>query len=325
LCLLLAALTAPPVQALITQHGSEKVACSGWSAPLTDIVNDPARVSGEVGPLGPSARFHYRGDLAAFQRVLGKFAALTQQPLIVYVEAGIDSEDDFALSITHEGQGFLHLSAAGSIPFGQIKIPAGVTVETLPEPVEPIDPQARNRLFETRKRIAEFIAAQTSRLNAITLAPGAPAPPINAIAADGNAFLTEHVKGKAVLLVFWSVHQPASIRQFGVLENLRREFAGKPIQIISLCIEEDWETWQRMMREQGPIDFGDGPKPFDSDPQWWQLIQAAGAPATAAAYGVTKAPAAFLIGKDGRFAGLRISGERLRDTVEAALRSNPAR
>jgi hypothetical protein len=53
-------------EVLISRHGTERVSCSGWSAELTGIVNDPARVSGMIGPLGPSAHFQYRGDLASF-------------------------------------------------------------------------------------------------------------------------------------------------------------------------------------------------------------------------------------------------------------------
>jgi hypothetical protein len=324
LSLLLAAIMAPRVHALVTQHGTEHVGCSGWSEALTEIVNDPARVSGEVGPLAPSAHFHYRGDLAAFERVLAKYAALSKQPHTLYLEAGIDRGDDFDLSITHEGHGFLHFNAAGRIPLEQLKIPAGVAVEALPGVAEPVDPQEKARVLEQRKRVADFVAAHkelTTVAAAAAFTPGTPAPPINAIGPDGNAFFPEHIKGKMMLLVFWSLHEPASIRQFGVLENLRREFAGQPLQIISLCTDDDWDAWQRVMLDQGSLDFGQGPKPFNSDPQWWQLIQAPRAPNTAAAYGVTKTPAAFLIGLDGRLGAVQIPSEKVRDIVNDALRS----
>jgi hypothetical protein len=323
LSLLLTAILAPRVDALVTQHGSEPLGCSGWSAALTEIVNDPARVSGEFGPIAPIARFHYRGDLAAFERVLSKYAALPQQPRALYLQAGADMENDFDLSITYEGHGFLHFNAAGRIPLEQLKIPAGVVVEVLPEVAEPVDPQEKARLLERRKRIADFVATQKTLPAGVAsdgLTPGALAPPINAVAADGNAFFPEHIKGKVVLLVFWSLHEPASIRQFGVLENLRKEFAGRRLQIISLCVDEDWDAWQRVMRDQGSVDFGQGLKPFDSDQQWWQLIQAARAPSTAAAYGATKTPAAFLTGLSGRFVALQIPSEKLREIVNETLR-----
>jgi hypothetical protein len=273
-----------------------------------------------IGPLGPSARFQYRGDLASFERVLAKYAALPQQSRVLYLQAGIDQDSDFDLTITHDGYGFLHFNASGRIPLEQLKVPARVAVEVLPEAGEPTDPQAKARLDAQRKRIADFVAAHKATSTG-TLGPGALSPAINALASDGNPFLFEHVKGKLVLLVFWSLREPASIRQFGVLENLRKEFAGQSLQIVSLCIDEDWEAWQRVMRDQGPVDFGDGAKPFDSDRQWWQLIQAPGAPATAAAYGVTRTPAAFLIGLDGRLGALHIASVKLRDMVNTALQS----
>jgi hypothetical protein len=324
LSLLLTAIMAPRVHALVTQHGSEPLGCSGWSAALTEIVNDPARVSGEFGPIAPIGRFHYRGDLPAFERVLTKYAALLEQPRVLYLQAGLDLAGDFDLSITYEGHGFLQFNVGGRIPVEQLKIPAGITVEVLPAVSEPINPEEKARLLAQRKRIVDFVATQKiSPAGAASdgLTPGALAPPINAVAADGNAFFPEHTKGKVVLLVFWSLHEPASIRQFGVLESLRKEFAARPLQIISLCIDEDWDAWQRVMSDQGSVDFGQGPKPFDSDHQWWQLIQSAGAPSTAAAYGVTKTPAAYLIGFSGRFVALQIPSEKLREIVNETLRS----
>jgi hypothetical protein len=314
--------TAPSVHALVTLHGPEPLGCSGWSPALTEIVNDPARVSGEFGPVGPIARFHYRGDLAAFERVLSKYAALPQQSRALYLQTGADAEDDFDLSITYDGYGFLHFNAGGRIPLEKLKIPEGVAVEVLPEVSEPINPAEKARLLAQQKLIAEFVSARKASTvtTSGTLLVGALAPPVNALAADGNAFFPEHIKGKVVLLVFWSLQEPASIRQFGVLENLRKEFAGQPLQIISLCIDEDWDAWQRVMKDQGPVDFGQGSKPFDSDHQWWQLIQSARAPSTAAAYGVTKTPAAFLTGLSGRFVALQIPSEKLREIVSETLR-----
>jgi hypothetical protein len=306
-------------QALLTRHGSEPLGCSGWSAPLTEIVNDPARVSGEIGPLGPIARFYYRGDLAAFVRVLSKYTALPQRSRVVYLGTGLDSEDDFELCINLEGHGFLHLNANGHIPLDQIKIPAGIVVEAFPEPGEPTNPEENARLAQQRKRIVEAVA--NWKATPVVAASGVLAPSINALGPDGNALLPEHFKDKVALLVFWSLHDPASIRQFGVLENLRREFAGRPVQIISLCVDEDWEEWQRMMNEQGFIDFGDGPKPFNSDHQWWQLIQDAQSPSTAVSFGMFKTPDAFLIGPDGRLGALHIPSEKLREAVNASLRS----
>jgi hypothetical protein len=150
---------APPADALVTEHGSEPLGCSGWSAPLTEIINDKARVGGRIGPLAPSARFEYTGDLDVFARVLAKYAALPQPEHILYLQAGFGLQSDFDLSITQEGHGFLHFNAGGRIPLDQIKIPAGLSVEFLPATGEPIDPQEKARHDAQQKRLAAFAAA----------------------------------------------------------------------------------------------------------------------------------------------------------------------
>ena len=58
--------------ARVTMHGREELHCSGWSAGLTAIVNHPARLSGQVGPLGPLARFQFAGDTDVFNQVLAQ-------------------------------------------------------------------------------------------------------------------------------------------------------------------------------------------------------------------------------------------------------------
>jgi hypothetical protein len=147
------------VHALVTEHGSEPLSCSGWAKPLTEIVNDKARVGGRIGPLAPSARFQYTGDLDAFQRVLAKYVALPQREHILYLQTGFGLQRDFELSITQEGHGFLHFNSDGRIPLDQIKIPAGVSVEFLPDVGEPIDPEKKAHHAAQQKRLAAFAAA----------------------------------------------------------------------------------------------------------------------------------------------------------------------
>jgi hypothetical protein len=159
LSLLAASLAVPPARALVTEHGSEPLNCSGWSAPLAEIVNDKARVGGRIGPLAPSAHFEYMGDLDAFQRVLARYAALPQPDHILYLQTGIGLQSDFEFSITHEGRGFLHFNAGGRIPLDQLKIPAGLSVEFLPDAGEPIDPQEKAHLQSMQKRLADYVAA----------------------------------------------------------------------------------------------------------------------------------------------------------------------
>jgi hypothetical protein len=158
--LLAASFVVPRSQACISEHTTEPLGCSGWSAPLTEIVNDQARVSGRIGPLAPSARFEYAGDRAAFQRVLGKYAALPQAQRILYLQTGFGLEHDFELTITNEGHGFLLFNVGGQIPLEQLKIPDGLEVEALPEVAEPVDPRQKARALAQQKRLRDFIAAR---------------------------------------------------------------------------------------------------------------------------------------------------------------------
>jgi hypothetical protein len=148
--------------ALVTMHGREELHCSGWSPELTSIVNHPARVSGQIGPLAPSARFKFSGDTEVFNQVLAQYAALDQPWRVLYLSADVLSvEDDqgFELSITHEGHGFLHLRNPSRIQLAHLKIPKGVAVEVLPPTGWPINPEQQARLEAEQKVIEAFSAS----------------------------------------------------------------------------------------------------------------------------------------------------------------------
>ena len=149
--------------ALVTRHGSERVGCSGWSEGLTAIVNDQSRVSGEIGPLAPSARFQFDGDLEAFQRVLEKYAGLQQAQRVLYLQTGLGSGHDYELSITGAGQGFLHWNANGRIPLDRLKIPTGVAVEFLPDVIEPAASEAKAQSAALRAQLEAFAAAHKAQ------------------------------------------------------------------------------------------------------------------------------------------------------------------
>jgi len=135
--------------ALITDHGRERLHCSGWSLGLTALVNHPARVSGRIGPLAPTAQFHFVGDSATFNQLLAQYAALNQKLRVLYLSsdaASLGEGHEFDLSITHGGHGFLHLHTAGRIQLEDLKILRGVAVEAFPLGGLPSDPEQRAEL-----------------------------------------------------------------------------------------------------------------------------------------------------------------------------------
>lgn len=160
---------ATPVWALVTYHKREHLGCSGWSEGLTALINHPARVSGQIGPLGPTARFYYSGDAAVLNQILTQYAAVGGQSRVLYLEPEVapaaegfaDHEPhDFDLSVNQSGDGFIHLYTLGRIRLQDLKIPAGVKVEALSSISEPTNPELRAQLKAEQQRVADFVAAQ---------------------------------------------------------------------------------------------------------------------------------------------------------------------
>jgi len=150
--------------ALVTTHDREPLHCSGWTDQLTAIINDPARVSGRIGPLAPSARFEFEGDVDAFNRVLARYAALDQKERVLDLSADPTAGGDFALSVTQDGTGFLHLHLPGRIALADLKIPAGVSVEAIPGVVLPTDPKQRANIESEEERIKAFVVNRQAQL-----------------------------------------------------------------------------------------------------------------------------------------------------------------
>jgi hypothetical protein len=312
--------TMPSASALVTTHGREPVHCSGWSEKLSAILNDPARVSGKIGPLGPSAQFQFAGDKDTFNAILAQYATLDQQPRVLYISANaaLSSEGpDFEVSITRAGHGFLYLHMPGRIALADLKIPKGVDVEASPPVVLPVDPELRGKVEAEQKRIDTFVAAHKKAAGAArTLQPGAMAPGIQALAADGNPVpsvpgqkLPDAMANMHVLVVFWSLKDPGDAGLVAQVAALHREFRKGRFQIASICIDDDFEAWGASLAAPGRI----------NDRICWQLTQAGSGADCAATFGVAKTPSAFLIQPNGRFFATHIPPEKLRETIAKAL------
>jgi hypothetical protein len=169
-------------------------------------------------------------------------------------------------------------------------------------------------------------------LDADGIEVGRPAPPLPAHGPDGNFIEPADLRGKYVLLAFWSAGTkgPVAERQFARLREVRREFAGQErLLIVSLCADANMEegaaaAWNEFVIGQGVVDYGDGKRRFIDDSRWWQCMDIAGpALPSAPRYGVGRMPEAFLIGPDGRFVAVRIPPEALRREVAKALGRAP--
>jgi hypothetical protein len=156
--------------------------------------------------------------------------------------------------------------------------------------------------------------------------PGAIAPPIRGVLSDGspvspepNAIFPAALSNMHVLLVFWSMHDKGDTGLISALKEVRRTFGKGRFQMVSMCVDDDWEAWIKFMDRQGTTQYGGRAVSFANDNVWWQLIQAGSGVDCAAAFHVTKTPMAFLLQPNGRFFAVNIPSEKLGGTVAKAL------
>jgi hypothetical protein len=144
-------------------------------------------------------------------------------------------------------------------------------------------------------------------------------------AGDSYPMRREDLKGKVVLLTFWSL-DPKSMTGMPLerLEELSREFADdQRFHIITVCVNgmDDWDAWGKFCLRHAR---GEHKVPRFEGFHWWVMMQSdADEPTTARRYGVADTPAYFLVDADGRLAAVRISPEELRGTISRLLEPNP--
>lgn len=156
---------------------------------------------------------------------------------------------------------------------------------------------------------------------------GETAPPIVAVNPDGNAVLGSHLKGKVVLLAFWTLDsEKGTGMPLETLRGPRSEFrADERFLILTVCVPDDetdgTDDWIDFVHRRGKVDYGDGAISFQNDPRQWNAFQMdADEPTTAQRYGVADLPAYFLIGDDGRLVAARIPPADVPETVRGLLR-----
>src|SRR5204863_4103228 len=115
-----------------------------------------------IGPFGPSGRFEFSGDAATFNEVLKLYAQVAQPVHILYLTTEprplADAERwSYQLSISHEGQGFIHLRVRGAVDLESIKLPAQIRAESLAAVSVPIDATSRKQQDEAQRAIDELV------------------------------------------------------------------------------------------------------------------------------------------------------------------------
>jgi len=330
---LVAAFVVPgQLAAMVTTYGKEAVHSSSWVKGLDAIVNHPSRVSGMIGPFGPSGRFQFAGTVATFNDVLKVYAQVSQPARILYLTSASQSTGsaqvpNYELSINHDGQGYLHLNVEAATDLVTLRVPPGVTVESLPASSVPIGLDRQEREAAAQRAIEQFLQRREANaedaLQTGELKVGSMAPVVSGLSADGNAIdaanpWPAHFTNKTVLVVFWSLKDSASAGLIDRLNEIRKEFGANPnFQMVSFCVDTEWAPWMRWVSRR--VDYGQGELRLSDDPKWWQVIQDPNAPAAAGRFGIDSLPAAFLVGADRRIAASKIAPGKMREAVAGAL------
>ena len=91
------------------------------------------------------------------------------------------------------------------------------------------------------------------------------------------------LRGRVVLLNFWATWCPPCVAEMGSLEKLSRDEKGKAFTMLTVSVDEKWETVREFFARGTPLTVL-----LDADK------------ATATRYGTRKYPETFLIDKEGK-------------------------
>jgi hypothetical protein len=130
LSLLLALSASLPARALISEHGREPVYGSGWSEPVTQLINHPSRVGGRVGPFGPVAEFWYSGTPETLNEVLKIYSRIPGRQAAIYLTTD-GGKGPLTLKTAIDGTPTLTLHVNRPAELKGWKVPRDLRVERL--------------------------------------------------------------------------------------------------------------------------------------------------------------------------------------------------
>jgi hypothetical protein len=190
------------------------------------------------------------------------------------------------------------------------------------------DPRNVNHLWSLRK-VGDYVMIIPKVRRPVVAAGGAPrwevgqpAPAVPALGPDGSPLLLEPLRGKTVLLTFWSLTGAGGRRHLELLRGLRQEFLhAERFQMVSVCLggEDGWDDWLWLLDRQRPFDDRHPLHPFASDARWWQVFHRPSAGDGGDPCPAGEPPQSFLIGPDGRLLAAHVPDEKLREVVARAL------
>jgi tetratricopeptide (TPR) repeat protein len=163
-----------------------------------------------------------------------------------------------------------------------------------------------------RAAVGKFALALILCCNSIALAAGVAvgdSPPLKGRAVDGSAVDLAALRGKLVLVDFWSGRDQPNRNDQRKLIDLFKEFHPKGLEIVGVCCERHLSDVQRWISELG-ITWPQVHEPAD----WRGGI--------GAAWGVPRVNWDFLLAPDGKVIYVG-EPQRLREQIESALKEHP--
>lgn len=139
------------------------------------------------------------------------------------------------------------------------------------------------------------------------LSVGQPAPPFEVNDLDGKMIRLDDLRGKVVLVNFWTTWNQMSLEQLPALKAIYDEFGVDPgFTMLSLSLDESVEPVKRFVQEHGV------PWPQAHLGGWSQTT-------LPSQFGLGYIPAVYIIGPDGTLTALYPRGPKIREEVEKAL------
>ncbi|MCZ6614711.1 MAG: TlpA disulfide reductase family protein [Chloroflexi bacterium] len=133
-----------------------------------------------------------------------------------------------------------------------------------------------------------------------------PAPPLSLPLVNGGSIDLAELRGKVVMIDFWSSWCPPCIEEAPVLAEVYREYAGQELEFLGVAIWDEADDIDRYIR-QFDLSYPNG-------------LDARGA--VAINYGVRGIPEKYFIDREGqlvrKFSG-PVSAEELRAIIDAML------
>jgi thiol-disulfide isomerase/thioredoxin len=125
---------------------------------------------------------------------------------------------------------------------------------------------------------------------------------------DDRPLALSSFNGRGVLMPFWAIGIPDSLKVFQLLDQVRKEFDGQ-VEIIGINLDDEDAAVEEFM-SRSPIEF----RSFRSLPD-----KGNGAREIAARFGVVSLPYIAIIDRQGRVSAISLTGQRLSEQVRFAL------